>query len=329
MNDTTVLKADNLHRHYPISLGMGKGKAVVKALNGVSFALAAGKTLAIVGESGCGKSTLARQLTLIEEPSNGELYINNKATAKLGRRALKHLRTQIQMVFQNPYGSLNPRQTIAYQLTEPLDIHSKLGKNEKKARVLEMMQQVGLRPEHAGRYPHMFSGGQRQRIALARAMMLNPKIVVADEPTSALDVSIQAQVLNLFMDLQNEYHTAYVFISHNLSVVRHVADDVMVMYLGRTVEHGSKDAIFARPLHPYTQALLAAAPSVNGHKTDLRLKGELPSPLNPPPGCALHQRCPHATVQCAQQEPLLREWQGHWVACLRLEDIAAAENQAA
>ena len=239
MSQTIVLKADNLHRHYPVSLGIGKGRAVVKALNGVSFELAAGKTLAVVGESGCGKSTLARQLTLIEAPSEGELFINQAATAKLGKRALKSLRSEIQMVFQNPYGSLNPRQTIAYQLTEPLTIHTRLNKAEKQVEVHTMMQQVGLRPEPAGRSPHKFSGGQRQRIALARAMMLNPKIVVADEPTSALDVSIQAQVLNLFMDLQDQYGTAYVFISHNLSVVRHVADDVMVMYLGRAVEHGT------------------------------------------------------------------------------------------
>lgn len=323
MSDNIVLKADNLHRHYPVSLGIGKGSAVVKALNGISFELAAGKTLAVVGESGCGKSTLARQLTLIEAPSSGELFINRAATANLGKRELKALRAEIQMVFQNPYGSLNPRQSVAYQLTEPLTIHTKLSKAEKQQKVLDMMQQVGLRPEHAGRYPHMFSGGQRQRIALARAMMLNPKIVVADEPTSALDVSIQAQVLNLFMDLQEQYRTAYVFISHNLSVVRHVADDVMVMYLGRAVEHGPKEAIFSSPQHPYTQALLAAAPSVHGHQTDLRLKGELPSPLNPPGGCALHQRCPHAVERCTREEPPLREWKGRLVACLRLEEIAA------
>jgi len=184
-----------------------------------------------------------------------------------------------------------------------------------------MMRNVGLRPEHAGRFPHMFSGGQRQRIALARAMMLNPKIVVADEPTSALDVSIQAQVLNLFMDLQDEYRTAYVFISHNLSVVRHVADDVMVMYLGQAVEHGPKEAIYNAPKHPYTIALLAAAPTVNGHKNDLTLQGELPSPLNPPSGCALHKRCPYAKQQCSEVEPQLREWDGRLVACLRLEEI--------
>ncbi|MGP5010738.1 peptide ABC transporter ATP-binding protein [Psychrobacter glacincola] len=321
MSNKVVLKADNLHKHYPVSQGLGKAKAYVKALNGVSFELEAGKTLAVVGESGCGKSTLARQLTLIEEPTDGELFINDEATTGYSRKALKDLRTEIQMVFQNPYGSLNPRHTIGYQLTEPLDIHTKLSKDDKRDKINEMMRNVGLRPEHAGRYPHMFSGGQRQRIALARAMMLNPKIVVADEPTSALDVSIQAQVLNLFMDLQDEYRTAYVFISHNLSVVRHVADDVMVMYLGQAVEHGPKEAIYNAPKHPYTIALLAAAPTVNGHKNDLTLQGELPSPLNPPSGCALHKRCPYAKQQCSEVEPKLREWDGRLVACLRLEEI--------
>ena len=321
MSNKVVLKADNLHKHYPVSQGLGKPKAHVKALNGISFELEAGKTLAVVGESGCGKSTLARQLTLIEQPTQGELFINDEATTGYSRKALKDLRTEIQMVFQNPYGSLNPRHTIAYQLTEPLDIHTNLSKEEKREKINAMMRNVGLRPEHAGRFPHMFSGGQRQRIALARAMMLNPKIVVADEPTSALDVSIQAQVLNLFMDLQDEYRTAYVFISHNLSVVRHVADDVMVMYLGQAVEHGPKEAIYNAPKHPYTIALLAAAPTVNGQKKDLTLQGELPSPLNPPSGCALHKRCPYATSQCSEIEPQLREWDGRLVACLRLEEI--------
>ncbi|AOY43495.1 MULTISPECIES: peptide ABC transporter ATP-binding protein [Psychrobacter] len=321
MSNKVVLKADNLHKHYPVSQGLGKPKAHVKALNGISFELEAGKTLAVVGESGCGKSTLARQLTLIEQPTQGELFINDEGTTGYSRKALKNLRTEIQMVFQNPYGSLNPRHTIAYQLTEPLNIHTNLSKEEKRDKINEMMRNVGLRPEHAGRFPHMFSGGQRQRIALARAMMLNPKIVVADEPTSALDVSIQAQVLNLFMDLQDEYRTAYVFISHNLSVVRHVADDVMVMYLGQAVEHGPKEAIYNAPKHPYTIALLAAAPTVNGQKKDLTLQGELPSPLNPPSGCALHKRCPYATSQCSEIEPQLREWDGRLVACLRLEEI--------
>lgn len=318
-----VLEARDLTRYYPVGGGLGKEKKVVKALNGVSFELQAGKTLAVVGESGCGKSTLARQLTLIETPTSGSLAINGTETAKLGSGRLKAMRTEIQMVFQNPYASLNPRQTIAFQLTEPLAIHTKLSKKERYERAVEMMKTVGLRPEHSSRYPHMFSGGQRQRIALARAMMLNPKIVVADEPTSALDVSIQAQVLNLFMDLQEQYGTAYVFISHNLSVVEHVADDIMVMYLGRVVEHGNSETVFAKPLHPYTQALLSAAPSLKEQKVQLKLAGELPSPLNPPSGCALHQRCPHARERCAQEVPELREWRGRKVACLRLEEIAA------
>ena len=316
-----VLQARELTRFYPVG-GMGKEKKVVKALNGVSFELQAGKTLAVVGESGCGKSTLARQLTLIETPTTGSLAINGIETVNLSRSALKQMRTEIQMVFQNPYASLNPRQTIAAQLMEPLAIHTTLSKKERYDKAVEMMKTVGLRPEHSSRYPHMFSGGQRQRIALARAMMLNPKIVVADEPTSALDVSIQAQVLNLFMDLQEQYGTAYVFISHNLSVVEHVADDIMVMYLGRAVEHGDSKTIFAKPLHPYTQALLSAAPSLKEQKVQLKLSGELPSPLNLPSGCALHQRCPHAQPRCTQEVPELREWQGRKVACLRLEEIA-------
>ena len=317
----TVLQARELTRFYPVG-GMGKEKKVVKALNGVSFELQAGKTLAVVGESGCGKSTLARQLTLIETPTTGRLAINGTEMVNLSRSALKQMRTEIQMVFQNPYASLNPRQTIAAQLMEPLAIHTKLSKKDRYDKAVEMMKTVGLRPEHSSRYPHMFSGGQRQRIALARAMMLNPKIVVADEPTSALDVSIQAQVLNLFMDLQEQYGTAYVFISHNLSVVEHVADDIMVMYLGRAVEHGDSKTIFAKPLHPYTQALLSAAPSLKEQKVQLKLSGELPSPLNLPSGCALHQRCPHAQPRCTQEVPELREWQGRKVACLRLEEIA-------
>lgn len=319
----TVLAAENLTRHYHVGGGLGKPVQTVKALNGVSFSLQAGKTLAVVGESGCGKSTLARQLTLIEAPTSGSLNINGSDTAKLSRRELKQKRTEIQMVFQNPYASLNPRQTIAYQLTEPLTIHKRYSKAERHERAMEMMKTVGLRPEHAGRYPHMFSGGQRQRIALARAMMLNPKIVVADEPTSALDVSIQAQVLNLFMDLQDQYQTAYVFISHNLSVVEHVADDIAVMYLGKVVEQGDSATVFADPVHPYTQALLSAAPSLTEQKVKLKLSGELPSPLNPPSGCALHQRCPHAKPECAQTEPPLRQYKGRLAACLRLEEIAA------
>ncbi len=248
----TVLTARDLTRHYEVSRGLFKGHAQVRALNGVSFELEAGKTLAVVGESGCGKSTLARALTLIEEPTSGSLKIAGQEVKGASKDQRRQLRRDVQMVFQNPYASLNPRQKIGDQLAEPLLINTALSREERREKVQQMMRQVGLRPEHYQRYPHMFSGGQRQRIALARAMMLQPKVLVADEPTSALDVSIQAQVLNLFMDLQQQFRTAYVFISHNLAVVRHVADDVLVMYLGRPAEMGPADKLYENPLHPYT-----------------------------------------------------------------------------
>ncbi|BAW21603.1 peptide ABC transporter ATP-binding protein [Pseudomonas putida] len=312
-----VLSARDLTRHYEVSRGLFKGHALVRALNGVSFELEAGKTLAVVGESGCGKSTLARALTLIEEPSSGSLQIAGTEVTGASKAQRKQLRRDMQMVFQSPYASLNPRQKIGDQLAEPLVINTSLNKAERREKVQKMMEQVGLRPEHYQRYPHMFSGGQRQRIALARAMMLQPKVLVADEPTSALDVSIQAQVLNLFMDLQKEFDTAYVFISHNLAVVRHVADHVLVMYLGRPVEMGAKDDIYEKPLHPYTQALLSATPAIHPDplKPKIRIVGELPNPLNPPDGCAFHKRCPYATERCAKEVPALRQVSSRQVAC--------------
>ncbi|MGL6072207.1 peptide ABC transporter ATP-binding protein [Craterilacuibacter sp.] len=320
---STVLCARELTRHYTVSQGFLKPAATVKALNGISFDLSAGKTLAVVGESGCGKSTLARALTLIEEPTSGSLVLDGIDVASGSKGDIKAMRSKVQMVFQNPYASLNPRQKIGVQLSEPLLINTSLSASEREARVKQMMTIVGLRPEHYYRYPHMFSGGQRQRIAIARAMMLKPKIVVADEPTSALDVSIQAQVLNLFMDLQQELGTAYVFVSHNLSVVEHVADDVMVMYLGRAVEVGSKTALYAAPLHPYTKALLSATPSIHPEDRKIKIKivGELPSPLNPPSGCTFHKRCPFAEARCSAEEPQLRLVGGHQVACHRAEEI--------
>ncbi|MND36486.1 Oligopeptide transport ATP-binding protein OppF [compost metagenome] len=312
-----VLSARELTRHYEVSRGLFKGHALVRALNGVSFELEAGKTLAVVGESGCGKSTLARALTLIEEPSSGSLQIAGTEVKGASKSEHKQLRRDVQMVFQSPYASLNPRQKIGDQLAEPLLINTSLSKAERREKVQKMMEQVGLRPEHYQRYPHMFSGGQRQRIALARAMMLQPKVLVADEPTSALDVSIQAQVLNLFMDLQKEFNTAYVFISHNLAVVRHVADQVLVMYLGRPAEMGPKEDIYERPLHPYTQALLSATPAIHPDplKPKIRIAGELPNPLNPPDGCAFHKRCPYATERCAKEVPALRQVSTRQVAC--------------
>ena len=309
-----LLEATDLAKHYGVSRGLFRPKATVKALNGVSFTLAPRKTLAVVGESGCGKSTLARQLTLIETPTRGSLKIRGVDAVNAD---VKALRRDVQMVFQNPFASLNPRKTIATTLAEPLLINTPLPAAERKERVEQLATKVGLRPEHLRRYPHMFSGGQRQRIAIARAMILNPGIVVADEPVSALDVSIQAQILNLFMDLQDEFGTGYVFISHNLSVVEHVADEVMVMYLGAAVEVGDKRTLFASPLHPYTRALMSATPALR--KADRRerivIYGELPSPLNPPTGCAFHKRCPLAMPRCSEEVPLLREVDSRQVAC--------------
>ena len=320
---STVLQAHELTRHYSVSRGLFKPAATVQALNGVSFSLQAGRTLAVVGESGCGKSTLARALTLIEEPSAGSLQIAGREVAGASKAERKQLRRDVQMVFQNPYASLNPRQKVGDQLAEPLLINTDLSRAERRERVQAMMQQVGLRPEHYQRYPHMFSGGQRQRIALARAMMLQPKVLVADEPTSALDVSIQAQVLNLFMDLQEEFDTGYVFISHNLAVVRHVADDVLVMYLGRPVEMGAAESLYSRPLHPYTRALLSATPAIHPDpdKPRMKISGELPNPLNPPSGCAFHKRCPHADERCRAERPELRLIDARQVACHHVERI--------
>ncbi len=258
----TVMVAQALTRHYSVSRGFGKGHATVKALNGVSFELRRGQTLAVVGESGCGKSTLARQLTLVEKPTSGSLIIQDTDIAQASAEDLKRLRPKVQMVFQSPYASLNPRKTVQTMLEEPLKLNGVASAEERRERVAAAIARVGLRPEHAQRYPHMFSGGQRQRIAIARAMMLSPDILIADEPTSALDVSIQAQILNLFMDLQDELGTAYVFISHNLAVVEHVAQDVMVMYFGSSVEQGPKTEVFSRPLHPYTRALMSATPAI-------------------------------------------------------------------
>ena len=318
-----VLQADDLARHYQVKRGFFGETATVKALVGASFELQAGRTLAVVGESGCGKSTLARLVTLIEAPTAGRLLIDGKDVTEAGPDELRKLRQAVQIIFQDPYGSLNPRKKVGVIIEEPLVINTRLSAAERRQKAESMMERVGLRAEHYDRYPHMFSGGQRQRIAVARALMLNPRILVADEPVSALDVSIQAQVLNLLMDLQEEFKLAYLFISHDLSVVRHIADEVMVMYLGRPFEHGPRDAIFDAPAHPYTQALLASTPAVDPkHRGQrIQLKGELPSPLDPPPGCAFHRRCPHATEVCAAERPELRQFAGRQVACHHAETV--------
>jgi dipeptide transport system ATP-binding protein len=314
---TPLLQATDLARHYRVRRGLLRGKVTVRALDGVSFALAPRRTLAVVGESGCGKSTLARQLVLIERPTRGALTIEGTDMARADAATLAAMRPRVQMVFQNPYASLNPRWTVRATLGEPLKLNTALGTRERAERIEAMTARVGLKPEHLGRYPHMFSGGQRQRIAIARAMMLSPKVVVADEPTSALDVSIQAQILNLFMDLQDEFGTGFVFISHNLAVVEHVAHDVLVMYFGRVVESGPKARVFDAPLHPYTQALMSATPALRAEDRRVRIAvtGEPPSPLAPPPGCAFASRCPRAEARCRSEVPALREVDGRQVAC--------------
>ncbi len=321
-----VLIAEQLAKHYVVKRGLF-GQGVVKALNGVSFTLRRGQTLAVVGESGCGKSTLARQLTMIEAPTSGRLLIDGQDVADADKTTLAGLRRRVQMVFQNPFASLNPRKTVEQTLGEPLAINLRLSAAERAHRIEKMMRTVGLRPEHAQRYPHMFSGGQRQRVAIARAMIVDPQIVVADEPVSALDVSIQAQILNLFMDLQDQFETSYLFISHNLAVVEHIADDVMVMYFGSVAELGDKRTLYARPRHPYTRALMSATPAIFAadRKLQIKLHGEMPSPLSPPSGCAFHQRCPHAVERCRREEPQLREVDSRFVACHRAEEMESTD----
>ncbi len=317
MGGETILQAVNLKRFYEVSRGAFQSKAVLKALNGATFTLEKGKTLAVVGESGCGKSTLARLVTMIEPPTAGELKIRGVDIVGSDRATRGKLKSKVQIVFQDPYGSLNPRQKIGHALEEPLLVNTSMTKDERSRAARDMMNLVGLRPEQYERYPHMFSGGQRQRIAVARALMLNPEILVLDEPVSALDVSIQAQILNLLADLQDRFNLAYLFISHDLSVVRHIADDIMVMYLGMVIEKGSRETIFSRPRHPYTRALLSATPIADPfhEKQRIVLHGELPSPIDPPPGCSFNPRCSEATDICLKQFPEMRRIGESEVAC--------------
>ena len=312
--DTPVVVARDIKRVYAIRRGMFREPARLQAVGGVSFAVEAGRTLAIVGESGCGKSTLARVVALLEPPSAGSLMLNGVDAVHVSPKAKRLLRRSVQMVFQNPYGSLNPRKKVGAILEAPLEINTDLVPALRAERAKAMLARVGLRPEHYVRYPHMFSGGQRQRIAIARALMLNPALVVADEPVSALDVSVQAQVLNLMADLQEDLGLAYLFISHDLGVVRHIAHDVLVMYLGLSMEQGPTARIFARPLHPYTRALLASVPAMAG-AARVPLTGELPSPLNPPRGCVFSTRCPYAIERCREERPEPRPLDGRAVAC--------------
>ena len=324
-----ILTAKNLKRHYEVKGGFLKPDATVRALDGASFTLTPGKTLAVVGESGSGKSTLARVVTMIEPPTEGDLIIGGRKIGPEGASGDRDLRAMVQIVFQDPYGSLNPRQTIGQTLMEPLLLNRpEVSAAERESRAREMLTMVGLRPEHFERYPHMFSGGQRQRVAVARALMLEPKILVLDEPVSALDLSIQSQVLNLLMDLQERMDLAYLFISHDLSVVRHIADEVLVLYLGQPVEIGPKQTIFDAPRHPYTKALLSATPVADPalRKERIKLEGELPSPMNKPQGCSFNPRCWRRQDVCTRVEPEL-QGQGHCFAChnpIPLDETEAA-----
>ena len=312
MSKPELLDISGLKKHFPVRKFF-KTAGTIKALDGVSLTLGAGKTLAVVGESGCGKSTLAKVLMGIELPTAGEMRIDGANAASLSPT---EFRKSIQMIFQDPYSSLNPRKKAWEIIAEPLRINTDLSSAVCRERALESMKQVGLRPEFGDRYPHMFSGGQRQRIGIARALILHPRILICDEPISALDVSIQAQVINLLIELQDRLGLSYIFISHDLSVVRHLADEVAVMYLGKVVENGSRERIFAEPTHPYTQALLASTPSLKEpRRKRVIIQGEPPSPLNPPPGCSFHKRCSFAQPRCSSETPELREVKSRQVAC--------------
>ncbi|MFI5929935.1 ABC transporter ATP-binding protein [Micromonospora sp. NPDC051543] len=306
----TILSVDNLVKHFPISQGVLFQRQIgaVKAVDGVSFELRRGETLGVVGESGCGKSTLARLLMRLETPTSGSATLEGRDLFKASGSELRRLRRNMQMVMQDPYTSLNPRMTVGDIIGEPFEIHPDAApKGSKAKRVQELLDLVGLNPEHINRYPHQFSGGQRQRIGIARALALRPEVIVCDEPVSALDVSIQAQVINLLEQLQDEFGLSYIFIAHDLSVVRHIADRVAVMYLGRIVEIGTEDEIYERPTHPYTQALLSAVPvpdpEVRDQRSMIRLVGDVPSPADPPSGCHFRTRCWKAQEICAIEDP--------------------------
>ncbi|MFB5267744.1 ABC transporter ATP-binding protein [Paenibacillus enshidis] len=316
---STLLEVRNLKKHYPIKKGLfSKQVGAVRAVDGVTLTVQKGETLAIVGESGCGKSTTGRAILRLIEPTDGEIIFNGTDVRSLNLEQLRKFRTDMQMVFQDPFASLDPRWTVQQVLEEPLITHENVSKTELKQRVDQLLEVVGLSSYHAGRYPHEFSGGQRQRIGIARALALNPKFIVCDEPVSALDVSIQAQVLNLMKDLQEQYDLTYMFISHDLSVVKFISDRVGVMYLGKLVELAPTKEIFQEPLHPYTKALMSAVP-VADPEADLQrivLKGDVPSPENPPKGCAFHNRCPAAMDICSKIQPVFAEAaRGRQVAC--------------
>lgn len=322
-NNTPLLKVEHLHKEFPTGSGFMGGKfskKVVSAVNDLSFEIRAGETFGLVGESGCGKSTTGRAIMHLDPPTSGKVYFEGRDISKMNKRELKAMRREMQFIFQDPYASLNPRMTIGEIISEPMVIHGIGTPEERIERVRELLDVVGLNPEHINRYPHEFSGGQRQRVGIARSFILRPKLIICDEPVSALDVSIQAQVLNLLKDLQKQYGTAYLFIAHDLSVVQHISDRVAVMYLGKMVELSDWKSLYAEPNHPYTQALLSAVPipdpDVQQNRKRIILAGDPPSPIDPPSGCRFHTRCPIAQAKCSEDTPEFREiGEGHFCAC--------------
>lgn len=322
-NQPDLLVVDNLVKYFPVRTGLlQRVNAWVQAVDKVSFAVKKGETLGMVGESGCGKTTIGRTILRLVEPTSGSVSFEGQDILKMNSRQLKPLRRDMQIIFQDPYASLNPRMPIGESVMEGLHIHNIGNPKERWEIANNMLKKVGLEEYHARRYPHEFSGGQRQRIGIARALALNPKFIVCDEPVSALDVSIQSQVLNILKDLQSEFGLTYLFIAHNLSVVEHISDRVAVMYLGKMVELTDRDSLYREPMHPYTQALLSAIPTPhpNIKRERTLLKGDVPSPLNPPKGCRFHTRCPIAIEKCSQEEPQFKEVKpGHWVACWKAE----------
>jgi oligopeptide/dipeptide ABC transporter ATP-binding protein len=320
-----LLSVRGLKRHFPQSSSFFGPARFIHAVDGVDLDIYAGETLGLVGESGCGKSTVGRLIARLDTPTAGTIDFDGTRISDLGQGSLKSLRQSVQMIFQNPFSSLNPRMTVGAILEEPLIIHRKGDSAERRRRVLHLLDQVGLRRDQIDRYPHEFSGGQRQRIGIARALALEPKLIICDEPVSALDVSIQAQIINLLIDLQTELGLSYLFISHDLSVVEHISDRVAVMYLGRIVEQAEAPAIYAEPLHPYTEALLSAVPPPDplAQTREIILEGGVPSPAAPPPGCHFAPRCPYALPKCSESVPTLAEYRpGRLVRCLRLDEIS-------
>jgi oligopeptide transport system ATP-binding protein len=317
----TLLEATDLVKHFTTGgSAFNRGGELVHAVDGISLQVQSGETLGVVGESGCGKSTLGRLLVRLHEPTSGTIRFGGDDVTSLSRRQLRPYRREMQMIFQDPYASLNPRKRVGQILEDPFRIHHELDRAAARRRVRELLEVVGLSPDHVNRYPHEFSGGQRQRIGVARALALNPKLIVADEPVSALDVSIQAQVINLLDDLQDDFELTYVFIAHDLGVVHHVSDRIAVMYLGVIVELGPSDELFLHPVHPYTQALLSAIPAIEGEEEEVRrerivLEGEVPSPVDPPAGCRFHPRCRYATEICKVERPPLVDHGGRFAAC--------------